>query len=239
MIYQNIINDIAQNKKLLAVLIDPDSIPRGGIDNLLTAIDGSCADYIFVGGSLVSSKPDTLVEKIKMACKLPVIIFPGSLLQIAENADALLLLSLISGRNPEYLIGNHVVAAPYIKKTGLETISTSYILVGNGHTSAVEYMSNTKPIPADKPELITATAMAGEMLGHKMVYLESGSGTNMPLMPEIIMQVKQNIRIPLIVGGGLRSDDMISKAYQAGADIVVVGNALEEDLSLLGKIQKG
>ena len=179
---------------------------------------------------------------LKQKSKIPIILFPGNVLQITPRADAILLLSLISGRNPEYLIGNHVIAAPILKKTDLEIIPTAYILIENGRTTSVEYMSNTKPIPADKVDLTVATAMAGEMLGHKLVYLEAGSGALETVNTEMIREVRKQINIPLIVGGGIHTPEQISNIYRAGADMVVVGTAIEKDpatlLELLASIEK-
>jgi putative glycerol-1-phosphate prenyltransferase len=172
---------------------------------------------------------DETVDILKQHTEIPVILFPGNVLQITPRADAILLLSLISGRNPEFLIGNHVIAAPILKKTDLEIIPTAYILIENGRPTSVEYMSNTKPIPADKIDLAVATAMAGEMLGHRLVYLEAGSGALETVNTEVIREVSSQIGIPLVVGGGIHTPDQIRDIYRAGADMVVVGTALEED----------
>jgi putative glycerol-1-phosphate prenyltransferase len=190
-------------------------------------------DLFLIGGSLVSVEIENVILNIKKHTDKPVVIFPGSLLQISPAADALLLLSLISGRNPEYLIGNHVVAAPYLKKMRMDVIPTGYILIENNHTSSVEYISNTKPIPAHKHDIVMATAIAGEMLGHKLIYLESGSGASNPVSYELIDKVKSNISIPLIIGGGIKSKTEVENTFKAGADIVVVGNAIEKNVELL------
>jgi phosphoglycerol geranylgeranyltransferase len=232
MIYNEIIEH-AGSKKLFALLIDPAKHTPATLREAARVADQEHIDFIFIGGSLVSAFPDESIVVIKEETRIPVIIFPGSLLQISSKADALLLLSLISGRNPEYLIGNHVIAAPMLKNTGLEIIPTGYILIENGATSSVEYISNTKPIPSQKPDLVIATAMAGEMMGLKAIYLEGGSGSAGPMDSNLIRKVKDHISVPLIVGGGLKSQEDVRKVYAAGADIVVVGNALENDLHSL------
>jgi phosphoglycerol geranylgeranyltransferase len=232
MIYKDILEK-AGKRKLFALLIDPAKHSAATLREAARVADQECIDFIFIGGSLVSAFPDESISLIKEETRIPVIIFPGSLLQISNKADGLLLLSLISGRNPEYLIGNHVIAAPMLKNTGLEIIPAGYILIENGTTSSVEYISNTKPIPAQKPDLVIATAMAGEMMGLKVIYLEGGSGSSGPIDMALIRKVKEHIAVPLIVGGGLKSREDVQNVYSAGADIVVVGNALENDLSSL------
>ena len=190
-------------------------------------------DFLLVGGSLVSTPIDETIKILKAETDKPVIIFPGNILQISELADGILLLCLISGRNPEYLIGNHVVAAPLLKRSRLEIIPTGYILIENGRSTSVEYISNTKPIPADKTDLAVATAMAGEMLGHRLLYLEAGSGAYEPVKTNLISEVKKNIQIPLIVGGGIQHPDQIRKIFLAGADIIVVGTAIEKNADMI------
>jgi phosphoglycerol geranylgeranyltransferase len=228
----------ARGKKQFALLIDPDKHDDHSLSELIQLVNAHPVDYLLIGGSLVSGHPDRQIALIKSGCNLPVFLFPGSLLQIAGNADAIFLLSLISGRNPEFLVGNHVVAAPFLRSSGLGILPVGYILVENGHTSSVEYMSNTKPLPADKPDIAVATAMAGEMLGMKLIYLEGGSGAEQPIRPEIIRQVKKNISIPLIVGGGIRTQADAIAVYEAGADIIVVGNALENNMERIRELSK-
>jgi putative glycerol-1-phosphate prenyltransferase len=228
----------AKGKKQFALLIDPDKHNDRSLTELIQLVNAYPVDYLLIGGSLVSGHPDRQIELIKVGCNLPVFLFPGSLLQIAGNADAIFLLSLISGRNPEFLVGNHVVAAPFLRSSGLGILPVGYILVENGHTSSVEYMSNTKPLPADKPDIAVATAMAGEMLGMKLIYLEGGSGAEHPIRSEIIRQVKKNISIPLIVGGGIRTQADAIAVYEAGADIIVVGNALENNMERIRELSK-
>jgi len=231
-----IYTDIERRKdsaKQFALLIDPSKHNETSLHEAARAAASFHVDYILIGGSLVSGSVDHDIEIIRSAAKIPIIIFPGSLLQISNKADAILLLSLISGRNPEYLIGNHVIAAPVLKNSNLEVIPTGYMLIENGATSSVEYISNTKPIPAGKTDIVIATALAGEMLGLKLIYLEGGSGSNQPINENLISKVKSNILVPLIVGGGIHSTRDLYNVYHAGADIAVVGNALENDLNNL------
>ncbi|MBN1599924.1 MAG: geranylgeranylglyceryl/heptaprenylglyceryl phosphate synthase [Bacteroidales bacterium] len=233
-----IFNDISTPGKKFALLIDPDKYTVHSLIATLYAAEELKINYILVGGSLVSDQIDCTIEIIKKHTNIPVLLFPGSLLQLSNKADAILLLSLISGRNPDYLIGNHVLAAPYLKKSGLEIIPTGYILVGEGNGSSVEYISNTKPIPSHKHDLVIATALAGELIGNKIIYLESGSGANQPASPELIRKVKQNISLPLIVGGGLKSPEQVYEISKAGADVVVIGNAVEKSLEVLASLVK-
>ena len=237
MIYQYIRENIGK-KKFFALLIDPENYSQSDLRKTIKVAHKSQVDLIFIGGSLVSSTLDVPIETIKSLTNIPVLLFPGSLVQISGKADGILLMSLISGRNTEYLIGNHVIAAPIIKKLNLEVISTGYILVGTGQNSAVEYMSQTNPIPADKKEIVVATAIAGEMLGHQLIYLEGGSGVNSPIPDETVKAVRKSISVPLIVGGGIHSKDDALKLYEAGADIVVVGNAIEKNTDLIVKISQ-
>jgi putative glycerol-1-phosphate prenyltransferase len=173
---------------------------------------------------------------IKSLTSIPIILFPGSPLQLSSQADALLLLSLISGRNAEYLIGNHVVAAPFLRESGIEIVPTGYMLINGGKQTSVSYMSNTQPIPADKPDIALATAMAGEMLGLKIIYLDAGSGAINPVPLNMIASIAAGVSIPVIVGGGIRTPDAVRNAYESGADVVVVGNATETNQSLLSEL---
>jgi putative glycerol-1-phosphate prenyltransferase len=191
-------------------------------------------DYFFVGGSLVvSDHLDECILFIKKHCSIPVLLFPGSASQISKHADALLYLSLISGRNPELLIGQHVISAPFVKKSGLEIISTGYMVVDGGASTTVSYISNATPIPADKADFAFCTAMAGEMLGMKLIYMDAGSGAKKAISEPMIAAVAQNINIPLIVGGGIRDAEKAYLNCQAGADVIVVGNAIEKEPSLI------
>lgn len=220
-------------KKSLALLIDPDKVNGESLDKILAAAAEYRVDYILAGGSLTFNRIEVLIDYIKGRCTIPVILFPGNLLQLSCEADAILLLSLISGRNPELLIGNHVLAAPYLRDARHKLISTGYILINCGSRTSVEYMSQTESIPADKPDIVIATALAGEMLGLKMIYLEGGSGAITPVPAEIIRAVRENITIPVVVGGGLRSPKQIEEAYLAGADLVVLGNGVEDNPDLI------
>jgi len=237
----NCLNIISAPGKKLVLLIDPDKLTPQSIIATLHAASEVDISMVFVGGSLMSSNMDQTVELIRTHTRRPVVLFPGSPMQLSQKADALLLLSLVSGRNPEYLIGNHVQAAPYIRNSNLEVIPVGYILIDGGKTSSVEYISNTMPIPADKPDLAVATCIASEMLGHKLIYLEAGSGAVHPVPSELIREVKKSIQIPLIVGGGLNTPEKVEAAYKAGADVVVVGNAIEKNimnLELIGRALK-
>ena len=194
-------------------------------------------DYLFVGGSLViSSYLDECVQLIKRNCDIPVILFPGSASQVTRYADALLYLSLISGRNPELLIGQHVVSAPVVKQSGLEIMSTGYMVVDGGAPTTVSYISNASPLPADKNEIAMCTAMAGEMLGMKLIYMDAGSGAKNAIGESMIQQVASCIEVPLIVGGGIRTPEKAYLNCKAGADVIVVGNAIENDTNLITEI---
>ncbi len=228
MISDFISKSIANKKKLFALLIDPDKHTTKSLIDLCKNANDSGVDLILVGGSLLNNDIGSSIEIIKSISKIPTLLFPGNLLQISNKADAILLLSLISGRNPDLLIGNHVIASSHIKRSNLEVLPTGYILIEGGKTTSVEYMSNTKPIPSDKIDIAVATAIAGEMLGLKYIYLEAGSGANNVVNLGMITNVKKNISIPLIVGGGFRTEDDIKKATFAGADIIVVGTTLEQ-----------
>lgn len=195
------------------------------------------ADLILVGGSLITNGFfERCISVIKEQTDIPVILFPGNIMQINNQADAILFLSLISGRNPDMLIGKHVLAAPTLKKSGLEVIPTGYMLIDGGNITSVSYMSNTTPIPADKAGIAACTAMAGEMLGMKLIYMDAGSGAKNPIPASLIREVKQNISAPVFVGGGMRTPEAVKAACDAGADIVVVGNAIEKDPTLIAKL---
>lgn len=229
-IYFDILKAKSEKRKLLVILLDPDKIDWEQIDNLVSKINQSPATHIFIGGSLVfSNKIDDLVLKIKEDCNLPVVLFPGDPSQISSKADGILFLSLISGRNPDYLIGHQVKAAPILKKSNLEVISTGYILIDGGCETAVARVSETRPISREDAQDVLYTALAGEMLGNKLIYLEAGSGADLPVPLEMIGLVSQNIEVPLIVGGGIKSRDGIKDAYDSGADLVVIGTAFEKD----------
>jgi phosphoglycerol geranylgeranyltransferase len=235
-IYNQILKAKTENKKLLAILLDPDKIDLDNIQQLIEKINQSPATHIFVGGSLVENNIlDELVLEIKKNCDLPIVLFPGNPSQISNKADAILFLSLISGRNSDYLIEHQVNAVPILNKTSLEIISTGYILIESGAKTAVERVSETKPLSRNNPEYILQTAQAGEMLGKKLIYLEAGSGAEVSVSKEIIALVSKNITIPLIVGGGITNFKDIEKTHKAGADLVVIGTAFENNLNFFNK----
>lgn len=229
-IYKQILKAKAEKQKLLAILLDPDKIILENIANLVSKINQSPATHIFIGGSLVENNiMDDLILAIQQKCTLPIILFPGNPSQISDKADGILFLSLISGRNPDYLIEHQVQAAPVLKKTTLEIIATGYILIESGCETAVSRVSQTQPLDRNNTDLVLATALAGEMLGNKLIYLEAGSGATKAVPLEMIAIIAQNIEIPLIVGGGIRSHKGIQDAYHQGADLVVIGTAFEND----------
>jgi len=225
-------------KKSIAVLVDPDKIDDPArLNNLLRLASENCVDYFFVGGSLITTTNLTdVVKQIKESVSIPVILFPGSTLQIDSSADAILFLSLISGRNPDLLIGQHVVAAPILKNIRLEVMPTGYILINSGRTTSVAYISNTTPIPEDKYSLAACTALAGEMLGLKLIYLDAGSGAEREINARMITSVRKAVNVPLIVGGGINTSQKALNALEAGADLIVIGNALEKNPNLLIEI---
>lgn len=229
-----------ENKKSIAVLVDPDKAEDPSrLLHLINLASENCVDYFFVGGSLVTSTNlSEVVKKIKENITIPVVLFPGNAIQVDASADALLFLSLISGRNPELLIGQHVVAAPILKNTRLEVIPTGYILINSGKITSVAYISNTMPIPDDKYSLAASTAMAGQMLGLQTIYIDAGSGAEKEISPRMIGAVRKSVGIPLIVGGGINSAQKAIAALEAGADMIVVGNALEKDPDLLTEVSE-
>ncbi len=227
----------SRNKKQLAVLIDPDKQNEESLAQLVDLAENARTDFFFVGGSLLlEDRFEKTISYIKEHSKIPVIIFPGNNYQVSTKADAILFLSLISGRNAEYLIGQQVIAAPLIKEAKLETIPTGYLLIDGGRISTTSYITQTVPIPNDKPDIAVATALAGEMLGMKLIYLEAGSGAINSVSAEMIAAVKKNISVPLIVGGGIRTGEQAEEICKAGADIIVVGNILEKKPELLMEI---
>ncbi len=238
-IIEHIVKVREDKRKLLAVLIDPDTPSEAELEKLCAQINQGYGDLIFLGGSLLTSDAlDSCISKLKKLTTVPVILFPGSALQVSDQADAILFLSLISGRNPDLLIGTHVVAAPYVKQAGLETLATGYMLVDSGRPTTASYMSNSHPIPHDKPAIAACTAMAGEMLGLKLMYLDGGSGAQNPVSAEMIKAVRQAVDTPIIVGGGIRSAQKATELCEAGADIVVVGHASEENPQILKEISE-
>jgi putative glycerol-1-phosphate prenyltransferase len=235
-IYHNILKSKANKEQLLAILLDPDKIDLNSAEVLIQKINQSPGTHIFIGGSLVENNIlDELILKIKQKCALPIVLFPGNPSQISDKADAILFLSLISGRNPDFLIEHQVKAAPILKQTQLEIISTGYILIESGTETAVKRVSKTKPIDRNNSDLALATAQAGEMLGNKLIYLEAGSGAKQAVPLEMIRKISQNIEIPLLVGGGIIDLQGIQKAYDSGADLVVIGTAFENDVDFFNK----
>lgn len=230
LIYDNILKSITNGEKLLAVLIDPDKMNVDNVASAIEMVNNSAVTHIFVGGSEVD---ETLTEKIVLEIKqhsnLPVVLFPGDVSQITNKADALLFLSLISGRNAEYLIGKHVEAISKLRNSKQEIIPTGYILIENGKETSVQKVTGTKPLKRNNLDHIVYTALAGHLLGMKLIYLEAGSGAAHPITPKIISAVKNDINVPLIVGGGIRTKQQLDQAYDSGADLVVIGTAFEKN----------
>jgi phosphoglycerol geranylgeranyltransferase len=233
-IYQSLTERKRLGKKSFAVLIDPDKVNNHNMEQLISLAVAAQVDYFLVGGSLViSNYLDECLQLIKKHCTIPTILFPGSPSQVSKYADALLYLSLISGRNPELLIGQHVISAPLVKKSGLEIMSTGYMVVDGGAPTTVSYISNASPLPADKNEIAVCTAMAGEMLGMKLIYMDAGSGAKRAINENMIEKVAVSISVPLIIGGGIIEPEKAYRNCKAGADVIVVGNAIEKDSSLI------
>ena len=229
-IYKHILNTIIKNKACFAILIDPDNLNNDQFPDYLNKCEENGVDLVFIGGSLMlDGLFDQKVKRIKSVTNVPLIIFPGGLNQISRFADAILFLSLISGRNPEYLIGSQVVAAPTIKKFNIEAISTAYMLIESGQTTSAEFMSGTKPIPRNKTDIGIAHAMAAELLGFKLIYLEAGSGADTSVPKEMINGIASSVNIPIIVGGGIKSPEIAYEKVTAGAKIVVIGNHFETE----------
>jgi putative glycerol-1-phosphate prenyltransferase len=231
--FNKILDKFSSGKKALALLIDPDKHNTQSLINLVSIANSAKPDVILVGGSIVFNGIENTIAAIKEHTSIPVFIFPGNAFQVAKNADGILLLSLISGRNPEFLIGNHVLSAPLIKKHKLEVVPTGYMLINSGTNTSVLYMSNTSPIPYTKNDIAIATALAGEQLGLKMIYLEAGSGADKPVSNEMVTAVKENITIPVIVGGGIKTKSQLKQILQAGADMVVIGTAAENSPEII------
>ncbi|HYC41197.1 MAG TPA: geranylgeranylglyceryl/heptaprenylglyceryl phosphate synthase [Chitinophagaceae bacterium] len=239
-IYQGLTERKKQGRRSFAVLLDPDRLSPNrpaALDNLIDLAATAGVDYFLAGGSLViSNHLDECVLHIRKHSSIPVVLFPGSPSQLSPHADALLYLSLISGRNPELLIGQHVISAPQVRQSGLEIIPTGYIVIDGGAPTTVSYISNASPIPADKAEIAMCTAMAGEMLGMKLIYMDAGSGARRPVAENMIRMVAENVSVPLIVGGGITEPEKAYRNCQAGADVIVVGNAIEKDPSLISEL---
>lgn len=233
-VYQSLVDKKKNGQKSFAVLIDPDKVSIPVLHETISLAREAKVDYFLVGGSLViSDHLDDCIAQIKSACSIPVLLFPGSPSQISKQADALLYLSLISGRNADYLIGQHVISAPFVKKSGLEIIPTGYMVIDGGAATTVSYISNASAMPADKADIAMCTAMAGEMLGMKLIYMDAGSGAKKAITEEMITTVAKHIEVPLIVGGGIKDAEKAYLNCKAGADVIVVGNAIEKDASLI------
>lgn len=237
----SIYKDLQDRKKAgnsgFAVLVDPDKVSPTDMQYLAELCNDAQVDYLLMGGSLVvEHQLDACVKRFKAESKIPVLLFPGSPAQVTPYADALLYLSLISGRNPDLLIGQHVVSAPAVKASGLEVISTGYVVVDGGVPTTVSYMSHSAPIPANKPDIALCTAWAGELQGKHIIYMDAGSGAKKPISEEMIRKVTSNIDIPTFVGGGIKDAEKVYQNCQAGANIVVVGNAIEEDPLLIREL---
>jgi phosphoglycerol geranylgeranyltransferase len=236
-IYNSLTEKKRHGKKSFAVLVDPDKVDDKKIHRLIDLAKVAEVDYFFVGGSLViSNYLDECVQYIKRSCDIPVVLFPGSPSQISKYADALLYLSLISGRNPELLIGQHVISAPVVKNSGLEIMSTGYIVIDGGAPTTVSYISGAAPLPSDKNDIAMCTAMAGEMLGMKLIYMDSGSGAKRAITESMIETVSKSIAVPLIIGGGITDPEKAYLNCKAGADVIVVGNAIEKDENLIAEM---
>ena len=229
-----------QGKKSIAILIDPDKVEDPShLKQILRLASENCVDYILVGGSLITtSNLSAVIQEIKSTVSIPVVLFPGSSLQVDPAADAILFLSLISGRNPDLLIGQHVIAAPILKNNKIEVMPTGYVLINSGKTTSVAYISNTTPIPEDKYSLAACTALAGQMLGLQLIYLDAGSGAEREISAKMISTVRKSVEVPLIVGGGINTSRKALTALEAGADLIVIGNALEKDPDLLTEISE-
>ena len=238
-IYNNILKNKKKGKKIFAILIDPDKQTNEELLETVNIANNSNVDYFFVGGSLlINNSLEQSILTIKSNSSIPVVLFPGNAMQVSENADAILFLSLISGRNPEMLIGQQVITAPLLKQTDLEVLSTGYMLIDSGKPTTVSYMSNTTPIPYEKNYVAACTAMAGEMLGLKLIFMDGGSGAKTPISSQMIKSVSDNVDVPLIIGGGICSADKALENCQAGADIIVVGNAIEKENGLIKEISE-
>lgn len=236
-VYEHIKDCRNSSKKLFAILIDPDKQDKNALLNIIKKAKNAQVDLFFVGGSLLTNDNlNSCIETLKENCQIPVVLFPGNAMQVNNKADAILFLSLISGRNADMLIGKQVITAPILKQSSLEIIPTGYMLIDSGKPTTASYMSNTTPIPFEKNEVAACTAMAGEMLGLKCIFMDGGSGAHHPISEKMISLVRQSVDTPVIVGGGINSGQKAIENCKAGADIIVVGNAIEKDNSLIEEI---
>lgn len=237
-LYQNILTSISEKEKLLAVLIDPDKMELEHLSSFMDKLNQSKTTHVFVGGSTDEDrKTNGLIQNLKQLTSLPILIFPGDVSQVSSHADGLLFLSLVSGRNPDYLIGKQIEAVSVLRTMQLEIIPTGYLLIENGKETAVERVTQTQPLRRGNIQEIVDTAKASELLGMKCIYLEAGSGAIAPINSEIIKAVKNELQIPLIVGGGIRTPKQLDNAYNSGADLVVIGTAFEEDEAFFDEIK--
>ncbi|TYZ11493.1 geranylgeranylglyceryl/heptaprenylglyceryl phosphate synthase [Hymenobacter lutimineralis] len=238
-LYETLSTRRAHGHKSLAVLLDPDNLDEAGCQHLLELCAQHPVEYFFVGGSLVmNSRQATLIQLLKSRSSVPVVLFPSHSLHLEGPADGILLLSLISGRNPEFLIGQHVIAAPLLRASNLQILPTGYMLVDTGRQTTASYISGTTPLPYDKPGIAACTAMAGEQLGLRLMYLDGGSGAMYPVSAAMIEAVRQAVDVPLVVGGGINTVEKAQAALNAGADVIVVGNQIEKDPSFLGEVSR-
>lgn len=236
-VYEHIKDCRNSSKKLFAILIDPDKQDKNALLNIIKKAKSAQVDLFFVGGSLLTNDNlNSCIETLKENCQIPVVLFPGNAMQVNNKADAILFLSLISGRNADMLIGKQVITAPILKQSSLVIIPTGYMLIDSGKPTTASYMSNTTPIPYEKNEVAACTAMAGEMLGLKCIFMDGGSGAHHPISEKMISLVRQSVDTPVIVGGGIDSGQKAILNCKAGADIIVVGNAIEKDDSLIEEI---
>lgn len=231
-------NNAANGQKMLGVLIDPDRFNSlAELTNVVEVLQKHQPTFVFVGGSLINNALfEQTIQELKKQLTVPVVIFPGNNQQIAHQADGILLLSLISGRNPDYLIGQHVQTAFQLKRSQLEVLATGYVLINCGQPTAAQYMSNTVPIPYQKDDIAAATVLAGEQLGLQLFYLDGGSGADRPISTSMIAKVKRTISSPLIIGGGIRTKEDVTLAWEAGADLVIIGTAFEENPTILSEL---
>lgn len=239
-VLNRILKHTENQRKQFSVLVDPDKTSVKELTRLCEACNKAGVDYFFVGGSLlVQDALNECISTLKANSNIPVVLFPGNPLQMSPLADAILFLSLISGRNAEMLIGNHVIAAPILKNYNIEVIPTGYMLIDSGKQTTVSYMSNTNPIPHDKIDVAACTALAGEMLGMKLIFMDGGSGALNPVSKEMIKRVKHTVKTPLIIGGGIKTPEKAIENCLSGADIIVVGNSIEKDPSLIEELAAG
>ncbi len=236
-IYQQLVHKKQQRQKSFAVLLDPDNLTEEAARQLIQISQLYPISYFLIGGSLVTTANQApLIQFIKKNSTIPVLLFPSSSLHLDASADGILLLSLISGRNPDFLIGQHVISAAALKASNLQIIPTGYILVDPGHPTTASYMSGTLPLPRDKPNIAASTALAGELLGLQIIFLDAGSGARQPVPSAMIAAVRQTVDAPIVVGGGINTISKAHAALQAGADLIVVGNEVEKNPEFMAEV---